>query len=150
MELGVHGVHRVDGVEGIEGLGVVVRRLPAEHHQHAHGHAHAGREDAIKMLFVIRSPSRRPVVSLALSWGLESRRGGRWRTVPPESDKTWEARLETGYHPPMTPHPLELYRVSGTHREVGIQMGELGAEQIRRGSRPSTRISPKAGHETSS
>ncbi len=33
----------------------------------------------------------------------------------------------------MTPHPLELYRVSGTHREVGIQMGELGAEQIRRG-----------------
>src|SRR5918999_203622 len=33
----------------------------------------------------------------------------------------------------MTPHPLELYRVSGTHHEVGIQMGELGAEQIRRG-----------------
>jgi isopenicillin-N N-acyltransferase-like protein len=33
----------------------------------------------------------------------------------------------------MTPHPLELYRVSGTHREVGIQMGELGAEQIQRG-----------------
>jgi isopenicillin-N N-acyltransferase like protein len=33
----------------------------------------------------------------------------------------------------MTPHPVELYRVSGTHREVGIQMGELGAEQIRRG-----------------
>jgi len=33
----------------------------------------------------------------------------------------------------MTPHPLELYRVSGTHREVGIQLGELGAEQIRRG-----------------
>jgi hypothetical protein len=30
----------------------------------------------------------------------------------------------------MTPHPLELYRVSGSHREVGIQMGELGAEQI--------------------
>jgi len=32
----------------------------------------------------------------------------------------------------MTPHPLALYRVSGTHREVGIQMGELGEEQIRR------------------
>jgi hypothetical protein len=33
----------------------------------------------------------------------------------------------------MTPHPLELYRVSGTHRQVGIEMGELGAEQIQRG-----------------
>ena len=32
----------------------------------------------------------------------------------------------------MTPHPLELYRVKGSHREVGIQMGELGAEQIGR------------------
>jgi isopenicillin-N N-acyltransferase-like protein len=30
----------------------------------------------------------------------------------------------------VTPHPLELYRVSGTHREVGIQMGELGSDQI--------------------
>jgi isopenicillin-N N-acyltransferase like protein len=33
----------------------------------------------------------------------------------------------------VTPHPLELYRVKGSHREVGIQMGELGADQIRRG-----------------
>ncbi len=32
----------------------------------------------------------------------------------------------------MTPHPLELYRVAGTHHEVGIQMGELGAGQIQR------------------
>jgi isopenicillin-N N-acyltransferase-like protein len=32
----------------------------------------------------------------------------------------------------MTPHPLELYRVKGSHREVGLQMGELGADQIRR------------------
>ena len=32
----------------------------------------------------------------------------------------------------MTPHPIELYRLSGTHRTVGIQMGELGADQIRR------------------
>jgi isopenicillin-N N-acyltransferase-like protein len=32
----------------------------------------------------------------------------------------------------MTPHPLELYRVSGSHADVGFQMGELGAEQIRR------------------
>jgi isopenicillin-N N-acyltransferase like protein len=32
----------------------------------------------------------------------------------------------------VTPHPIELYRVSGTHHEVGIQMGELGADQIRR------------------
>ena len=30
------------------------------------------------------------------------------------------------------PHPLELYRVKGSHREVGLQMGELGAEQIGR------------------
>jgi isopenicillin-N N-acyltransferase like protein len=33
----------------------------------------------------------------------------------------------------VTPHPLELYRVAGSHRDVGIQMGELGADQIRRG-----------------
>jgi isopenicillin-N N-acyltransferase-like protein len=32
----------------------------------------------------------------------------------------------------VTPHPLELYRIAGTHREVGVQMGELGADQIRR------------------
>jgi isopenicillin-N N-acyltransferase like protein len=32
----------------------------------------------------------------------------------------------------VTPHPLELYRIAGTHREVGVQMGELGANQIRR------------------
>jgi isopenicillin-N N-acyltransferase like protein len=32
----------------------------------------------------------------------------------------------------VTPHPIELYRLSGTHHEVGIQMGELGADQIRR------------------
>ena len=32
----------------------------------------------------------------------------------------------------MTPHPIELYRVKGTHRTVGLQMGELGAEQIAR------------------
>ena len=32
----------------------------------------------------------------------------------------------------MTPHPLELYRIAGSHREVGVQMGELGADQIRR------------------
>jgi isopenicillin-N N-acyltransferase-like protein len=32
----------------------------------------------------------------------------------------------------VTPHPLELYRVAGTHHKVGIQMGELGAGQIRR------------------
>jgi isopenicillin-N N-acyltransferase like protein len=38
-----------------------------------------------------------------------------------------------GYDRVVTPHPLELYRVKGSHREVGIQMGELGADQIRRG-----------------
>ena len=32
----------------------------------------------------------------------------------------------------MTPHPLELYRIAGTHQEVGVQMGELGAHQIGR------------------
>ena len=32
----------------------------------------------------------------------------------------------------MTPHPIELYRLSGTHHKVGIQMGELGADQIQR------------------
>jgi isopenicillin-N N-acyltransferase like protein len=32
----------------------------------------------------------------------------------------------------VTPHPIELYRLSGTHHKVGIQMGELGADQIRR------------------
>ena len=32
----------------------------------------------------------------------------------------------------MTPHPIELYRLSGTHRKVGIQMGELGTDQIQR------------------
>jgi isopenicillin-N N-acyltransferase like protein len=32
----------------------------------------------------------------------------------------------------VTPHPLELYRVGGTHHKVGIQMGELGADQIQR------------------
>lgn len=32
----------------------------------------------------------------------------------------------------MPPHPLELYRVRGSHREVGLQLGELGADQIRR------------------
>jgi isopenicillin-N N-acyltransferase like protein len=32
----------------------------------------------------------------------------------------------------VTPHPLELYRVAGSHREVGVQMGELGAMQIGR------------------
>jgi len=40
--------------------------------------------------------------------------------------------LGRGYHPVVTPHPLELYRIAGSHREVGVQMGELGAEQIRR------------------
>ena len=32
----------------------------------------------------------------------------------------------------MTPHPLELYRLRGSHADVGVQMGELGADQIRR------------------
>jgi isopenicillin-N N-acyltransferase-like protein len=32
----------------------------------------------------------------------------------------------------VTPHPLELYRVKGTHREVGLQLGELAADQILR------------------
>jgi isopenicillin-N N-acyltransferase like protein len=32
----------------------------------------------------------------------------------------------------MPSHPLERYRVKGTHREVGLQMGDLGADQIRR------------------
>jgi isopenicillin-N N-acyltransferase-like protein len=32
----------------------------------------------------------------------------------------------------VTPHPLALYRVSGSHRQVGLQMGEVGADQIRR------------------
>jgi len=45
----------------------------------------------------------------------------------------WNDRGVRGYHRPVTPpHPLELYRVKGSHREVGIQMGELGADQIRR------------------
>jgi isopenicillin-N N-acyltransferase-like protein len=45
----------------------------------------------------------------------------------------WNDRGLRGYHRLVTPHPLELYRVKGSHREVGIQMGELGADQIRRG-----------------
>jgi isopenicillin-N N-acyltransferase like protein len=44
----------------------------------------------------------------------------------------WKDGILRGYHRPVTPHPLELYRVKGSHREVGIQMGELGAEQILR------------------
>lgn len=32
----------------------------------------------------------------------------------------------------MAPHPLPLYRVRGSHREVGRQLGDLGADQIRR------------------
>jgi isopenicillin-N N-acyltransferase like protein len=45
----------------------------------------------------------------------------------------WNDARVGGYHRGVTPHPLELYRVKGSHREVGIQMGELGADQIRRG-----------------
>ncbi len=30
-----------------------------------------------------------------------------------------------------TPHPIPFVRVSGTHREVGLQLGDLFAEQIR-------------------
>jgi hypothetical protein len=30
----------------------------------------------------------------------------------------------------MTPAPIEVLRVSGTHREVGLQMGEWGRERI--------------------
>ncbi len=32
----------------------------------------------------------------------------------------------------MTPTPIELVRVQGTHREIGLQLGEAGREQIRR------------------
>ena len=32
----------------------------------------------------------------------------------------------------MTPHPIERYLVQGSHREVGLQMGDLGSDQIRR------------------
>jgi len=32
----------------------------------------------------------------------------------------------------MTPPTIELVRVAGTHREVGLQLGEAGREQIRR------------------
>ena len=32
----------------------------------------------------------------------------------------------------MTPTPIELVRVHGTHREIGLQLGEAGREQIRR------------------
>jgi isopenicillin-N N-acyltransferase like protein len=45
----------------------------------------------------------------------------------------WNGARVRGYDRVVTPHPLELYRVKGSHREVGIQMGELGADQIRRG-----------------
>jgi isopenicillin-N N-acyltransferase-like protein len=32
----------------------------------------------------------------------------------------------------VTPHPIPLIRVRGSHRDVGLQLGDLGADQIRR------------------
>jgi isopenicillin-N N-acyltransferase-like protein len=57
---------------------------------------------------------------------------------PAEVTRPWRRARKPGaarsaYHLPVTPpHPIELYRLAGSHRDVGNQMGELGADRIRR------------------